>query len=355
MFFQLQKCLITLLTNWKSRVFTVSAVEQGCNPATESQLWETELMEWSCMRAKYKLMQSSHHLLCSVCRLNFKHQHLSGSRAALLCLRTVLSRQTWPTQEQQFHLSGRLLSVFSEVLVNHFGPLRGSLVFGTHRAAHGSARTTRLPQTSSGGGERRRSPARMPSGCATNGRVVPVSTEAQTQPWAEFWPTWLKSQRRSSVRLQRWPGIIWRFDLRWLRPCGHARRRLSRIHPCAEAPARCGPGGGRTETAGVGDSLTVLPARGGADVTRATCPDSPIKSWRDAHVEVLVLEPIKVEAGYGVETAVDATVVPQQMRHMFQWRQRASWKDGWAVRGNVILYHKEERNGECLNHSRGPY
>ena len=42
------------------------------------------------------------------------------------------------TQQQQLHLSGRLLSIFSQVFVNHFRPLGRGFVFLTDRATHGS-------------------------------------------------------------------------------------------------------------------------------------------------------------------------------------------------------------------------
>lgn len=189
---------------------------------------------------------------------------LSWSVCSLTVIVHIVSnRQTRPTQQQQLHLSGRLLSVFSEVLVYHFGSLRGSLVLGAHRAAHGSARTTSLPQTSRKKG---RASVQMPSGCASNGGGVPVSTEAQTQPWAEFWPTWLKSHRCSSVRLQRSPTIIWiligGYYVHVDTPgdvCAASIRALKRLF------VRCWPGDRRVATAAVvvGDAprnfLTVLP------------------------------------------------------------------------------------------------
>lgn len=42
------------------------------------------------------------------------------------------------TQQEQFHFSGRLLSIFSQVFINHFGPLRRGFVFLTNCTAHGS-------------------------------------------------------------------------------------------------------------------------------------------------------------------------------------------------------------------------
>lgn len=220
----------------------------------------------------------------------------------------VSNRQTRPTQQQQLHLSGRLLAVFSEVLVYHFGSLRGSLVLGAHRAAHGSARTTSLPQMSRKKG---RASVQMPSGCASNGGGVPVSTEAQTQPWAEFWPTWLKSHRCSSVRTSKIPQNHLGFNWGLLCPGGHARRRMCRIHPCASAPVRSVLAWWRTR----GDCCSCRRWRSPefphsppttvlrwADVTRTTWLDSPIKSWWDAHA-VARPEPIKLEApeaGYEV-------------------------------------------------------
>lgn len=46
------------------------------------------------------------------------------------------------TEQEQFHLSGRLLSIFTEVFVDHFRPLGGQLVLGAHRAAHGFEQAT---------------------------------------------------------------------------------------------------------------------------------------------------------------------------------------------------------------------
>lgn len=110
-----------------------------------------------------------------------------------------------------------------------------------------------------------RASVQMPSGCASDGGVVPVSTEAQTQPWAEFWPTWLKSHRCSSLRFQRFPRIIWvligGYYVHVDTPgdvCSASIRALKRLF------ARCRPGDGRAATAVVvGDAprnfLTVLP------------------------------------------------------------------------------------------------
>lgn len=97
------------------------------------------------------------------------------------------------------------------------------------------------------------------------------------------------------------------FNWGLLRPCGHARRCLFRIHPCA---VRSVSAWWRTR----GDCSCrrwrspEFPHRPPtivgryANVTRTTCLDSPIKSWWDAHA-VARPEPIKLEdpeAGYEV-------------------------------------------------------
>lgn len=41
-----------------------------------------------------------------------------------------------PTEQQQLHLPGGLLSVFAQVPVNHLTPLHRRLVLGADRAAH---------------------------------------------------------------------------------------------------------------------------------------------------------------------------------------------------------------------------
>lgn len=148
------------------------------------------------------------------------------------------------------------------------------------------------------------------------------------------------------------------------------------IHAPRRLLARCRPGDGRAATAAVvrrwrSPEFLHRPAatvRKGADVTRTTCPDSPIKSWRVAHAVALVPEPIKVEApeaaGYEVRRGTvradcsrrGGSVVPQQMRNnMFLWQQRPPWKDGYTVKGNIFLHHKEERNGKCPNNPRRAY
>lgn len=98
--------------------------------------------------------------------------------------------------------------------------------------------------------KRGRASVQMPSGCASNGGVVPVSPEAQTQPWAEFWPTWLKSHRRSALRLQRFLRIIWvltgGYYVHMDTPgdvCSASIRALKRPF------ARCRPGDGRAAAA----------------------------------------------------------------------------------------------------------
>lgn len=131
------------------------------------------------MRAKYKLMQSSHHLLCSACRLNFKH--LSGSRAAFLCVHIVFepSDVTYPgaAVSPLWPPSLRLLGGSCQSFWT--SPRQPCL---RHSPCSPWLRTHDQASTDEQGGERRRSSALMRSGCATNGRVVPVSTEAQTQP-----------------------------------------------------------------------------------------------------------------------------------------------------------------------------
>lgn len=42
------------------------------------------------------------------------------------------------TQQEQFHLSGRLFSIFPQVFIDHFRPLGRGFIFLTNRAAHGS-------------------------------------------------------------------------------------------------------------------------------------------------------------------------------------------------------------------------
>ena len=56
-------------------------------------------------------------------------------------------QQLGPTQQEQFHFSGRLLSVLSEVFVNHLWPLRCSLILGAHRTTHGSETLGRSAET----------------------------------------------------------------------------------------------------------------------------------------------------------------------------------------------------------------
>lgn len=156
-----------------------------------------------------------------------------------------------------------------------------------------------------------RAAVQMPSGCASNGGGVPVSTEAQTQPWAEFWPTWLKSHRCSSARTSKIPQNHLGFNWGLLCPRGHARRRMCRIHPCASAHVLSVLAWWRTR----GDCCSCRRWRSPefphsppttvlrwADVTRKTWLDSPIKSWWDVHA-VARPEPIKLEApeaGYEV-------------------------------------------------------
>lgn len=94
--------------------------------------------------------------------------------------------------------------------------------------------------------------------------VVPVCTEAQTQPWAEFWPTWLKSHRRSSLRLHKFPRIIWILiegDYVHVDTPGDV---CSSMRAQTRLFARCRPGDERAATAAVvavapRNFLTVLP------------------------------------------------------------------------------------------------
>lgn len=52
-----------------------------------------------------------------------------------------------PTQQEQFHLPRSFLSIFSEVLVDHFWSLGSRLVLGAHRAAHGFPILERTPES----------------------------------------------------------------------------------------------------------------------------------------------------------------------------------------------------------------
>lgn len=137
----------------------------------------------------------------------------------------------------------------------------------------------------------------MSSGCASNGRVVPVSTKAQTQPWAEFWPTWLKSHRRSSLRLQRFPRIIWVVIGSYY---VHVDTPGDVCSAAIRAPKRlfvwCRPGDGRAATAAVvvGDAprnfLTVLPRQLEDAPTSLERPDSTVQLRADG-TRTLWLDP----------------------------------------------------------------
>lgn len=90
------------------------------------------------------------------------------------------------TQQEQFHFSRRLLSIFSQVLINHFGPLCRGFVFLTNCTAHGSQCALQdccLVGKYHLGGKKRfngrvRKPLALKSKCRSWARRLPLLTSA---------------------------------------------------------------------------------------------------------------------------------------------------------------------------------
>ena len=141
-------------------------------------------------------------------------------------------QQLWPTQQEQFHFSGRLLSVLSEVFVNHLWPLRRSLILGAHRTTHGSETQGRSAKTRLQFGWWQRASLRREQHDGTTDSGVVVESQCPRSP--------------VQVEAQRWSGcvriicflicLMFFFFFCLISGCYRWSISLSCIHPQAQMP-----------------------------------------------------------------------------------------------------------------------